>query len=351
MYFAVTRFAAPLTRRQLEILLAVVREHVRTREPVGSQVVRDVHGVRASTATIRNEMMELEQAGYLHQPHTSAGRLPCDSAYRLYVNHLSQHETPELPADGWIRGEYRRMGSEPHELMRKTSRLLARLTAHPAVVTLPSPEEPTITAIHVQPVSGNTVLFSYSTSSAAEHHHLLRTENPVTAAQLTELTALLEQQLIGSKLTVLAQLPLSTLRAAMCDTPLPEELLTSISGAAASDDRTEVYVEGTSYILDEPEFEERERLRAFMQTLDEESALRRILQVTVDNPEMTVTIGAEHQVPAMRNCSLVATSYPYGRTRGAVGIFGPTRMDYRRAMGAVRFVAQRLSETLAEIDK
>jgi len=345
----VTRVAAPLTPRQVQVLLAVVREHVRTREPVGSQVVREVYGVNASTATIRNEMVELEQAGYLHQPHTSAGRVPCDAAYRLYVNYLAENEPPGEETAGWVRGEYRRLAGEPHELLRRTSRLLARLTSHPAVVTLPPQQEPTIVSIRVQPVSATTVLLLYRTSNGDERPHLLRTEEAVTAAQLAALSQALEQLLVGRPAPMLARLAMPAIRANLRDEQVPEGLVASIGQAAAADDSTQVYVEGTSYILDEPEFEERERLRAFMQTLDEDSTLRRVLQVALDSGEMTVTIGHEHQVPGMRSCSLVASSYPYGRTRGVVGIFGPTRMDYRRAMSAVTYVARRLSETLAEM--
>lgn len=347
-----TDFAAPLTERQVQILLAVVREHVRTREPVGSQVVRDVYGIQASTATIRNEMMELEQAGYLHQPHTSAGRVPCDSAYRLYVNYLNATDLgagPDQQTAGWIQGEYRRMASEPHELLRKTSRMLARLTSHPAVVTLPPPQEATITAIKVQPVSGTTVLLFYTTSDRLEHHHLLHPGEVLTAVQLAELSQALEKLLLGRPVSALGHVSAPAVRAHTHEEHVPEQLLESISQAAATDDSTEVYVEGTSYILDEPEFGERGRLRAFMQTLDEDSALRQILQVAVETGDMTVTIGQEHHVVGMRNCSLVASSYPYGRTRGAVGIFGPTRMDYRRAMGAVAFVARKLAEALEEL--
>ena len=348
-----TRFSAPLSPRQVEILLAVVREHVRTREPVGSQVVRNVYGVNASTATIRNEMMELEQAGYLHQPHTSAGRVPCDSAYRLYVNYLSASasDVPDQRTVGWVHAEYRRMASEPHELLRKTSRMLSRLTSHPAVVTLPPVQEPTISAIKVQPVSGTTVLLFYTTSDGQEHHHLLRAAEPVTAAQTAELSQALDKLLANRPLSALGQLSVPTLRANLREEQVPESLLRAIGEAAATDDSTQVYVEGTSYILDEPEFGERDRLRGFMQTLDEDSALRQILQVAVESAETTVTIGEEHHVPGMRNVSLVASSYPYGHARGAVGIFGPTRMDYSRAMSAVAFVARKLAEALEELER
>jgi heat-inducible transcriptional repressor len=335
----------------MQILLAIVREHVQTREPVGSQVVRETYGVQASTATIRNEMVELEQAGYLHQPHTSAGRVPCDSAYRVYVNYLTASEPPEPHTVGWIEGEYRRLGREPHELLRQTSRLLARLTSHPAVATLPPADELTIQRLGVQPVSATNVLLAYTTSDGQERHHLLKSDEPVTAAQLAALSEALERVLSGRRVSLLSQLSPTALRPYLKDQVVPESLLSAIAQAAAADDTTAIYVEGTSYILDEPEFEERERLRVFMRTLDEHSSLRRVLQAAVENPDMTVTIGCEHEVAGMSDCSLVASPYSYGKVRGVVGIFGPTRMDYRRAMGAVGFVARKLAEALSQLGK
>jgi len=349
--WAVTRFGAPLSERQTQILLAIVREHVRTREPVGSQVVREGYRVEASTATIRNEMVELEQAGYLCQPHTSAGRVPCDSAYRVYVNHLTASEPVEPRTVGWIEGEYRRVAREPHELLRQTSRLLARLTSHPAVATLPPADEPIVLRISIQPVSATNVLLAYTTSDGQERHHLLTSDGPVTAAQLGALSEALQRVLAGRRVSLLSQLSPTALRPYLKEQVVPESLLAAIAQAAAVDDATEVYVEGTSYILDEPEFEERERLRAFMRTLDEHSSLRRVLQAAVDSPDMTVTIGREHPLAAMSDCSLVASPYPYGKTRGVVGIFGPTRMDYRRAMGAVGFVARKLAEALSQLGR
>jgi heat-inducible transcriptional repressor len=344
-----TQFAAPLTPRQIEIALAVVREHVRTREPVGSLVVRERYGINASPATIRNEMAELEAAGYLFQPHTSAGRIPSDSAYRLYVNYLLATEQPEETPLPWVEGEYRRLGDDPQELLRETSRLLARLTSHPAVVTAPPKAEPKITAIRLQPVSVTTVLLLYKTSDGEEHHHLLRTSGPVTAQQVAAFSQALHSLVEGKRVSALTNLSLPSVQAQMHEPTFPEELLRGVIEAASMDDDSIVYVDGTSYILDEPEFEERETLRSFMQTLDEDSALKQVLRAALDSQSITVTIGGEHHLPGMARCSLVAGSYSLGEGRGAVAILGPTRMDYSRAMQAVALMVRKLSQALEDM--
>jgi len=343
----VASLGAPLTSRKVEITVAVVREHIRTREPVGSQAVQGHHRVQASTATIRNEMMELERAGYLRQPHTSAGRVPCDPAYRLYVNHLSNCGRPEPRHVPWLKGEYRRLGSEPHELLRATSRLLARATAHPTVVTQPAPDDPALTGIALQPVSATTVRLAYRTSDGLSHDHLLRSEVPVTAGLLAELTEALQRLFGGQAVSALAGLTPTAIQARMSEHQAPSTLVDAVRQAVADDDPSAVYVDGASYILDEPEFEERGRLRMFMQTLDEDGALRQVMRDATEASEVTVTIGAEHRLSAMTSCSLVASSYVVRGVRGAVGVLGPTRMDYGEVMGMVEFAARKLSEVLS----
>jgi heat-inducible transcriptional repressor len=340
-------FGAPLTERQVGVLLAIVQEHVRTREPVGSRVVQERYGVSASTATIRNDMAELEQAGYLHQPHTSAGRVPCDVAYRLYVNCLPSRGrlgTRQLP---WLQGEYRRFGTQPHELLRATSRLLARAAAHPAVVTEPPAAQNLVTRLSLQPVSASTVVLSYRTSDGEEHSHLLKSEAPLTAELLAALSATLQRLHVDRELSALAAVSASGVQRHLGELQAPEDLLAGIRAAAAMDEGSAVYVDGTSYILDEPEFEERSRLKQLMQTLDEDAALRQVMRDATETSDVVVTIGSEHRHPGMRGCSLVASAYTVRGLRGAVGVLGPTRMDYAQIMDMVEFAARQLTETFA----
>jgi heat-inducible transcriptional repressor len=343
-------FGAPLTSRQVAIVLAVVREHVRTREPVGSRAVRHVYGLAASTATIRNDMVELEQAGYIRQPHTSAGRIPCDAAYRLYVNVLSQEARGEPQPLPWLQGEYRRLGSEPHELLRATSRLLSRATSHPAVVTQPPAVEPALAAISLQPASTSNVRLTYHTVAGEQRHHLLRSEAPLTADLLGALTVALQKLYVGRKLAALASVNPADVQRYLGEHLAPESLLAALREAVARDDESAVYVDGASYILDEPEFEERSRLKQIMQTLDEDAALRQVMRDATDTTQVTVTIGAEHRLSGMTACSLVASGYEVRGARGAVGILGPTRMDYSRVMDLVESTARRLTEILCRTE-
>lgn len=340
-------FGAPLTSRQVAIILAVVEEHVRTAEPVGSKVVREQYDVDASTATIRNEMVDLEHAGYLAQPHTSAGRIPSEAAYRLYVNHLRRRGFPEPRGLPWLQSEYRRIGTAPHELLRATSRLLARATSHPAVVTQPPVSEPQLVSVNLQLVSADTVLLVYRTSAGAEHSHLLDCGVPVTPDLVAAVAQALQRIYVGKRLAALGAAALPDVQSLVRGQAVPHALLAAIRQAVAADDDSAVYVDGTSYILDEPEFEERGRLRQFMRTLDEDASLRQVMREATETTEVIVTIGSENRLPGMSGCSLVASSYLVQGGRGAVGVLGPTRMDYGQAIAIVEYAARRLSETLS----
>lgn len=342
------RFAPPLTPRQADIVLAVVREHVHSKAPVGSSVVREKYGVNSSTATIRNEMVVLERSGYLHQPHTSAGRVPLDVAYRLFVNHLKQQSLQPPYDDAAFKREYRRIGREAHQIIRHTTRLLARMTSHPALVMSPAPTEPTIASLKLQPVSTHSVLLTYTLADGERREHLLRIEEKVTAAQVAAVSEALQRLVTGKSVSHLSRLSSSDLQACMKEQPLQAGLLQALCAAAAADDTTAVYVEGASYILDEPEFVPRDRLRGFMRTLDEEASLRQVLNAADSSDEVTVTIGEEHTFSSMHHCSLVARSYRAGRSQGVVGILGPTRMDYEKTIATITMVAQVLEETLNE---
>jgi len=171
--------APPLSARQREILMAVVREHIATKAAVGSKQLKEKYGFSVSTATIRNEMAYLEQASYLCQPHTSSGRVPLPEAYRLYVNEMREGPLPEhSEASRIYESECRRLKGRPRTLMRATSRSLAALTGYPSVVMSPSRIQESFEDIAVSPVSSNNLLLTYKTDTGKQVQQLLRSPEP-----------------------------------------------------------------------------------------------------------------------------------------------------------------------------
>lgn len=337
-----------LTGRQASILGAIVEEYVKTAAPVGSKAVRERHGVEASTATIRNEMSVLERDGYIRQPHTSAGRVPSDKGYRTYVDAIMAARSPRLQELSWVRAEYRRAGHDLERLYRTTSRVLSQLTGAPAMVMAPAEQAGVLADIKLTPVSTTVVRLEYITDAGGRCECLLHCPEPITAAQVEALGRALVERYAGRDVSALSLCAADTLDEAMGALGVPAELLAEIKGALEQDRRQRVYVDGAAYALDFPECRQIEHLRPLMTALDEEHVVRRLLRPATRRSRLTVTIGREQEVRDLRRCSLVARHFQTAADEvGALGVIGPTRMDYRAVTGAVACVAERFPQALA----
>ncbi len=342
--------APPLTARQHEILMAVVQEHIATKAPVGSKQLRSKYDFTVSSATIRNEMAYLEEAGYLCHPHTSAGRVPLPEAYRLFVN---AHRRGPLPrhtqAVRIYDSECRRLKGRPRALMRATSRSLSALTGYPSIVMSPSRVHERFDDISVSPVSSYNLLLTYQTTAGKRVQQLLRSPEPMTAEQIGTLSRALRKIYRGRAIGELATVTGTDLAAAVFECNLPEVLLQALRQAVDTEEDRELYVDGTSYMLDEPEFQEPESLREFIETIDQHALLREALLLAARAAEVTVAIGSESRVRGIRRCSLVARSFAdIGLRAGTVAVLGPLCMDYINAMSVVSFVGERLDEAFSE---
>ncbi len=325
-----------LTDRQRAVVKAIVARHVETGQPVSSKSLCQAHGFPYSPATIRNEMVELTRKGYLAQPHTSAGRVPLPPAYRLYVDELDTHRNRLNREMAWVQGELRRSGYRFDAALRLTSAMLAQITRCTAIVTGPRPEAPALIDLSLSPVSARNVLVSFLDEEGNTEQTLIETNEPVSAAQLEELEADLRERLLSGPHG--AELNLDDLP------PGDAGLLAGIRNALADKASGQVYVEGTTYVLDQPEFETIDALRRVMNTLNRSPVVRRMLYATAPPRSVAVNIGAEHGIEPLLDCSMVAASYHVrGQAAGALGVVGPIRMDYRLAMETVEGMAGELS--------
>lgn len=338
-----------LTGRQQQVLSAMVQEYVATGEPVASKTIQEKHGLSVSTATIRNEMAQLTDEGYLSQPHTSAGRVPEEKAYRFYIGTLPTDYRPSIPQLSWVRSQYRRIRPDVDSVLRMTTKILADLTQQPALTMELSRRQPQFTKVHAIPVSARAIRISYQCSDGSSQELVIKSSQPITAQQICRLDQVLGECLRGTKITETGALH------ALCEQdsiPVPACVLRSIAAGLTSGGRSRVYVEGTAYILNYPEFQGQERLRGIMQTLHEEEAVQRLLQGIAETSQVTVVIGSEHADPALADCSLVAKrlgSPPFSDTpSGTVGVLGPIRIPYGRIMSAVTCVADHAGQVLSQ---
>ncbi len=335
-----------LSTRQKQVLTAIVEEHIRTARPVGSRTACERYNLSVSTATIRNDMAALERAGYVTQPHTSAGRVPTQKAYRFYVDQML-NEKPTVSREwAWMSGEFRRTSHDVETLLQAATRVLSEMTRHPALASAPYQPGPTIRTIKLRPVSATSMRVEYTTSDGTSHQVLVDYPQGLTGTQIDHLDKLFTSHLRGKEVDSIWQLdPLTPQQAgevADAFNSLVEQLKehADVSGQP-------VYVEGTIHILQEPEFTERDKLCTVMETLTEQASLRPLLHAAAKTDGIFVTIGTENQISALDDCSLVAKRYVTGSGRaGTVGVLGPMRMPYRRVIWAVSNVARRVEQLL-----
>ena len=337
-----------LSQRHIAVLLAVVQEFIATAEPVGSQQVTSRYPLGIRSAMARNLMAELENAGYLHQPHVSAGRVPTDRAFRLYVDQLMGAGHIGFEDRSQIELYYSDRPRDLGEVMRETPRLLALLTGHAAMVTAPRLEMIKVERVSFVRVREREVLSVFVAIAGGVHNRLVHIEDDHTQEELDRMARYLNQALHGRTLEEAREWIADRLHAdrARCDRFMRTAL--SLGGALAERAGTaEIYVEGSAKLADQPEFADHNRLRDLLHALDDRTALLDLLDRSIAHPGLTVSIGSENFDARLASLSVVAASYRSGEMPlGSVAIVGPVRMDYDRVIPLVHYTARTLSRIL-----
>jgi heat-inducible transcriptional repressor len=342
-----------LSDRSRRLLATLVREYIETGEPVASQVLARESGLGVSSATVRNVLVQLEDAGYLHQPHTSAGRVPTDRAYRVFVDLLLESRKPfRAPAD--VASQLReRAGRSPliDDLLASVSHVVSRAARHVSF-SLAGTDSAVLQRIDFVALGGSRVLVvvisrgSQVTQKVVDTGEELRSDDLVQAANYLN--------------TEFAGLPLLEVRAAVLarlqqERTLYDELLTRALRLAQSTlshlpQSKAFHVEGAASLLDQTASENfsLDTLRALLEMRDEKERLVHLLDQYIDGPGLTVVIGTEHASPDLRPFSLVASTTIDGGAIRTVGVIGPTRMRYSRAIALVDGATQAVSRALRD---
>lgn len=340
-----------LGERRSRILAAVVNDYVTTAEPVGSEHLVQRYDFGVKPATIRNELAAMSEMGYLRQPHTSAGRMPSDRGYRYYVDQLMPDPSLEPSETQRAKQCYDRYESEVEEIVQQTCRILSDLTRYASLATPPHMGAVTIKHVALSAIGEGKVLVITILSTGHMDHRIVDHAGKVTPTDLVAMSNLISERLRDVELSSLStsaseELPVE-LRAL---NSVYKKVISSVKQAltAATDD--EVFVEGTAHILRQPEFGDRERLTSMLEVLEQRQALYQIMSSSLLGGNVTVIIGSENRFDTMRECSFIASSYSIGgRVCGSIGVVGPTRMDYRRAVAAVEYMATNLSDLLTSL--
>jgi heat-inducible transcriptional repressor len=337
-----------LDERKAAILRAVVEEHVRTAQPVGSQTIARSRRLGVSSATVRNEMTVLEREGYLVQPHTSAGRVPTDRGYRFYVDHVTRGHAL-APADQRVVTDFFAVVASAHrvleDLLHETSQVLAHVSAHTAVVVGPHVEAATVRSVQLVRLQPSLVLALAVLSNGSVEKCVLHLVEEVDDPTLATASAMLDTQLSGMRWAALPELrPFAGPAADV----LAREARDALVERSRNDVAEPLYVGGASLLAaDQESFPTPSSAANLLELLERQVELVALVHGLLGEG-LTVSIGSENQIDALRDCSVVVAPYKVeGEVAGTVGVLGPTRMDYRRALAAVDTVSQQLGDVLS----
>lgn len=337
-----------LNERARNVLRHIIQEHVRTGKPVGSRRLSRIYPERLSPATLRNVMADLEELGYVSQPHTSAGRVPTPDGYRLYVRNLLKADRLSSQQIEQIE-ESLRDETDPGELMSKASRVLAACSSHMGFVLSPPLSHSVMKHIEFVRLTRQRILVILVTRTGLVQHRMVSLEEDLTQSELDQAGHYLVENFSGKSLVEIRSelIKLMSQEKALYDRILKNVILLGSAGLIRADaeesEVSDVYLGGTSTIIRNFEVAEIDRMIALFQTFEEKSRLIKIIGECLKEDETgpTVTIGLEEHIPGMKDWSLITSRYLYDhRTAGTLGILGPSRMEYAKAISLVDYVAK-----------
>ncbi len=338
--------------RKRRILQAIIDDYILTAMPVGSRTISRKSGMGLSSATIRNEMSDLSELGYLDQPHVSAGRVPSAKAYRLYVDHLLSSGAIESGDDATVRAYFSSRVHQMEDVVSSAAQALSELTRYTAVVMMPKQLALRIACLQLVPVTRATALLVIVTDSGVVRDTVIHVSDMLDADALYAISRMLTERLAGHTLAEVQDMLREFARSASADARVLSGIA-ELAGQMERQSQTEtVSVGGSHNILNYPEYSDVDKARAFLTTLETKDKLMKLLE-SEDGLSLTVRIGPETGLPEMADCSVVTASYAVGKAHhGAVGVIGPTRMPYARVMSILSVVGKHLSGILSpEIDE
>jgi heat-inducible transcriptional repressor len=338
-----------LSERELRVLEAVVQTYIETAEPAGSQTIARRFGLGVSPATIRSTMSELEEKGYLFHPHTSAGRIPTDRAYRVYVNEIMRLAPLSTEAHHTLQAG---LGSRSavEELLRRAAQVLGVLTQELGVAVAPALDEMVLERLELVPVSSERLLLVFNLRSGVVRTIFVEVPGRVGAEAVLDVSRILNERLAGHTLLQIR----STLTERLRDVSGAQggrELLNIFIAEAEeifdlTDDQGAVVLGSAQMLADQPEFASNVRMRELLRLTEGRDLLKRALASRRQNG-VSITIGAENSDARLSDFTLVTASYEAGALRGVIGVMGPTRMPYDKIIGLVEHTS-RLVEDLLE---
>lgn len=340
---------AKLNRRKQQVLEAVVEDHISTAEPVSSRTIARKYHLGVSSATIRNEMADLEDYGLIEQPHTSAGRIPSQWGYRYYVDRLMQKSRLSGREEMLMKSLFARKAQELAAIIQQTIKIVTQFTDYLVFLSGPQLEHAALHQIRFVPLSPEKSLLIIVAESGWVESKMIDLPAPLSEEELERVEKVFNTYLRGLTFSQIKRtIFLSIYNELTRQRQLIDYALDIIESVFNKESEETLYLGGTRNILKQPEYKDIKQVRRLMDLVEGESILRTILMETQD-PGINIRIGRENKYDEVQNCSVVTAVYTLGgNTVGAFGLLGPVRMNYTRAIAVVEYITQTLSDVLSQ---
>lgn len=337
-----------MDERKIKILQAIINDYINTAEPVGSRTIAKKYDFGISPATIRNEMADLEEMGFIEQLHSSSGRKPSDKGYRLYVDKLMQLPQLSLEEENLIKGQILNSALyEVERIVKQATQLLSELTKLTCIVKTPSANKSYIKSIQLLSVDSNNILAVIITDNGLIKNTVIRIKKPVSTEVLVKLTNILNSRL--RNLTI-EDINLAVINYLKVDLINYEEIFDAIipvlHESLSSSEVSEIYLEGATNIFNYPEYNDIDKAREFLYLINNKENIKDMLNLSNN---ISITIGEENNLEEAKDLSVVSGVYSLdGRPLGAIGVIGPTRIPYSKVVTILSKVVKLINDSLSQ---
>ena len=339
-----------LDDRKLKVLHAIINSYILSAEPIGSRTISKEYDLGVSSATIRNEMSDLEDLGYLSKPHTSSGRVPSDKAYRLYVNQLLKTEKTkiDMAKKQYIKKTLAKESKEIDQLIQNSAEILSAITSYTALALSPQLKESKLKHIQLISIDEREILLIIVSDSGMVKNTIFKMDKEIPEDHLNIISNFLNSELKGLNIEEIGKVMDNGVFREMYEfKEIIDKIIPIITKSLENTDNVEVYAGGVTNIFDFPEYKDLDKARSFISFMEDKELLVEVLLNESPSSGMKITIGDENIYDPLKECSLITTTYKLGNmTIGKIGVVGPTRMDYFRVINAVKMFSVNLTELI-----
>jgi len=337
-----------LTNRQLQILQVIVDDFIMFAQPVGSRQISKKQGITFSPATIRNEMADLEELGFLEKTHTSSGRVPSEKGYRFYVDHLLSPQGINSRDIQQIQSIFNDRLVEVEHIIRKSANILSELTSYTSILLGPDVQRHRVKRFSIVPLSSDTAVAIIVTNNGHVENRMFNLPPGFTASELEKMVNILNERLIGVSLEDLhTKLEAEVLAVLQQHVRSADDFIRSLVTATMHNSESKIFYGGKTNMFNQPEFHDLNKVRMILDLMETNSQVQSLFHPNESG--IQIRIGSENKQLEMENCSVITTTYSIGEDQqGAIAIIGPTRMDYKRVVALLDVLRMDLTQAFTK---